>query len=201
MFLEIQDYYRKRIMEFGSTAKGVDWNSEKSQVQRFEKLIEFLSLDKADSVLDFGCGYGAFLDYLKNKNLFPKYTGVDIVEEMINLATLRQPNEASRFFTTLPFNQNWDYVILSGIFNIKGSTSIQEWENYLTHTLDLLFTKARKGLSFNLLTSKNDLNRRKQNLYYSDPDKISSIININPPYTLIIDHSYELFEFTVTILK
>jgi 2-polyprenyl-3-methyl-5-hydroxy-6-metoxy-1,4-benzoquinol methylase len=42
--------------------------------------------DEPFSILDFGCGYGALIEYLKSKYISFSYTGYDISEEMINQA-------------------------------------------------------------------------------------------------------------------
>jgi SAM-dependent methyltransferase len=198
---QVKSYYQDKINEFGSTALGVDWSSESSQFQRFERLLKYMPLKENDSILDFGCGYGALLDYLKSRNIFSNYTGLDLVSEMLEVAASRNPEVAINFISELPPNRTWDYVTMSGVFNVKGDVKIDEWEVYLTETLNSVIQLATKGISFNLLTSFNDLNRRKDHLYYCDPREIALKINLESPFTLTIDHSYELWEFTVTILK
>jgi SAM-dependent methyltransferase len=198
---QVKSYYQNKINEFGSTALGVDWSSENSQYQRFERLLKYMSLKENDSILDFGCGYGALLDYLKSRNIFPNYTGLDLVSEMLEVAAIRNPEVANNFISELPPNRTWDYVTMSGVFNVKGEIKVDEWEIYVTETLNSVMQLATKGISFNLLTSFNDLNRRKDHLYYCDPREIALKINLESPFTLTIDHSYELWEFTVTILK
>jgi SAM-dependent methyltransferase len=198
---QVKSYYQNKINEFGSTALGVDWSSENSQYQRFERLLKYIPIKENDSILDFGCGYGALLDYLKSRHIFPNYTGLDWVSEMLEVAAIRNPEVAVNFISELPSNRTWDYVTMSGVFNVKGETQVDEWEVYLTETLNSVIQLATKGISFNLLTSFNDLNRRKDHLYYCDPREIALKINLESPFVLIIDHSYELWEFTVTILK
>jgi SAM-dependent methyltransferase len=198
---KVKSYYQSKINQFGSTPLGVDWSSESSQNLRFEKLLRYIPLKENDSILDFGCGYGALLDYLKCRKMFPNYTGLDLVSEMLEVAAIRNPEVALNFISELPPDRNWDYITMSGVFNVKGDTKIDEWEVYLTETLNSVMRLANKGISFNLLTSLNDLNRRKDHLYYCNPKEIALKINLESPFTLTIDHSYELWEFTVTILK
>jgi len=198
---KVKSYYQSKINEFGSTPLGVDWSSESSQNLRFEKLLKYIPLNENDSILDFGCGYGALLDYLKYRKMLPNYTGLDLVSEMLEVAASRNPEVALNFISELPPDRNWDYITMSGVFNVKGDTKIDEWEVYLTETLNSVMQLANKGISFNLLTSLNDLNRRKDHLYYCNPKEIALKINLESPFTLTIDHSYELWEFTVTILK
>ena len=124
---KVKSYYKNKIITFGSTPLGVDWSTESSQYQRFDRLLRHMPLTENDSILDFGCGYGALVDYLKCRNFFPKYTGLDLVTEMLEVAVIRNPEHADNFISELPPNDIWDYVTMSGVFNVKGETSIDEW--------------------------------------------------------------------------
>ena len=65
----VLEYYKKTFMDFGATPKGVDWNGEKSQFLRFERILRNIQLTAGDSILDFGCGYGSLTNLLKAKDL------------------------------------------------------------------------------------------------------------------------------------
>ena len=47
-----------------------------------------------------------------------------------------------------------DYVVASGLFNVKQSYNYDEWNEYVIDTLVSFNTLAVKGFSFNLLTKK-----------------------------------------------
>ena len=88
---QVNTYYIKRIYEFGATPKGLDWNGEDSQLMCFYQLMKVANgFNEQFSILDFGCGYGGMIDYLKPKyeNNF-NYFGFDISEEMIKAAKLK----------------------------------------------------------------------------------------------------------------
>jgi len=75
----------------------VDWNGEASQRVRFNalsKLIPELAAS-AFSVDDYGCGYGAYLDYLHERG-FERldYLGLDISQEMVDEARRLHPHGA-----------------------------------------------------------------------------------------------------------
>src|SRR6185295_2880621 len=66
----VVEYYETKLASFGTTARGVDWKDEASQTKRFEQLVRALGLDeRADrfSIVDFGCGYGALLSFLRRR--------------------------------------------------------------------------------------------------------------------------------------
>ena len=63
-----KNVYERRFLEFGPSPKGVYWQTIKTQYARFETLIK--AIDKIDTnggikIADFGCGYGAFYEYIK----------------------------------------------------------------------------------------------------------------------------------------
>ena len=39
---KVSNYYTKKVLQFGTTPAGVDWNSYESQELRFEKLLKII---------------------------------------------------------------------------------------------------------------------------------------------------------------
>ena len=84
-------FYKKAIDRYGISAQGVHWNSEFTQYKRFEILTSFVEYSmKESSIIDAGCGFGEYYNYLFDNNLKPKlYLGIDCEKEMINFASKR----------------------------------------------------------------------------------------------------------------
>ena len=57
-------YYAERLRAFGPTPRGVDWNSAESQALRFGRCCRCWKAMENASIIDYGCGYGALVDYL-----------------------------------------------------------------------------------------------------------------------------------------
>jgi cyclopropane fatty-acyl-phospholipid synthase-like methyltransferase len=197
----INDYYSQKFKEFGPTPQGVDWNGQDSQHARFEKLLKHTRFEPSSTILDYGCGYGELFTYLNGAKSLINYTGFDLVEESIEKAKLHHQDTQASFVSTLPENLTWDYIVLSGVFNVKGNYDEDEWRSYVISEINTLLRKANKGLSFNMLTVFNDKHLRRDHLFYADPTMLMTMIEILPPYCVVIDHSYPMWEFTVTILK
>ena len=67
------EFYKKSIKRHGISAQGVHWNSDFSQYKRFEILSDFIRKDiKESSIIDAGCGFGEYYNYLFDNNLKPK---------------------------------------------------------------------------------------------------------------------------------
>ena len=86
IIVESTKYYEKKLEIHGPSHSGVDWSSEASQKLRFKQLMNVVEPQDDDfTLIDYGCGYGALLDYLSNQ---PKinYIGFDSSEKMIKEA-------------------------------------------------------------------------------------------------------------------
>lgn len=204
---KIEKYYSRKIRKYGPTPLGVDWNGEASQNLRFRQLSKIIMPDveetdsKAISLLDFGCGYGALLTYLNQKELKLDYTGFDISKEMIQTATKLHSSTKSLWISTEHDLKQYDYVIASGIFNVMERISIAEWEEYITNTLSRINRIATKGFSFNLLTKYSDNDKMKSNLFYADPSKYFDHCKTQYSKSVALLHDYPLYEFTILVKK
>jgi len=80
LLADVATYYTEKLAEHGDTPRGVDWNSEKSQMVRFAQLCKIIDPNKTPNFTlnDLGCGYGALLDYLRDKHAKCSYLGVDV---------------------------------------------------------------------------------------------------------------------------
>tara|TARA_Y100000389_G_C17420818_1_gene496613 strand:- start:880 stop:1482 length:603 start_codon:yes stop_codon:yes gene_type:complete len=196
----IINYYDEKVKEYGAVSKGADWNGKKSQYLRFDVLSNIFKEKSDFSLLDYGCGYGEFLSYLdKNNYKNISYTGFDLSDEMITQAKLKFSN--NYFTNTTSYNITYDYTILSGTLHVKLKNDNDIWKNHIIETLDYLNQVSKKGFAFNLLTSYSDAEYMKDHLYYASPEEIFKYCKLNFSKNVILDHSYNLYEFTVFVKK
>lgn len=192
----VADYYAEKLREHGATHQGVDWNSTESQVQRFEQFLRVIPRGKRVEVLDYGCGYGAFADYLDEQAVDAEYVGYDVSQEMVEAA----PRRPGRYFTS---NRNElrpaDVVVASGIFNVRVGTERDSWEEYVLATIADLAGLAHRGLAFNMLTSYSDPERMTDRLYYGDPSFYFDWCKRNLSRHVALLHDYGLWEFTIQV--
>lgn len=105
-----------------------DWNTEevrKAESRWGEKLPPYI-LDMFDfvisrnsSILDLGCGFGRFLEYLLMHNEEADYIGYDSSPAMINRITERFPFYSARIFNhnlTDPITHSQSIIICSAVF-------------------------------------------------------------------------------------
>jgi trans-aconitate methyltransferase len=147
-------YYSEKLKRHGATARGVDWPSAASQYLRFVQLLKVCDFSRPFSLNDFGCGYGALLEYFEYRH--PKvailYHGIDISPPMIEAAKLRwKHNTQAKFSTDSACREIADYSLASGVFNVKLNWPIEEWEAYVSSILIDLRANSRRGLAVNFM--------------------------------------------------
>jgi SAM-dependent methyltransferase len=196
----VADYYAARLRQYGETARGVDWNSEASQALRFEKLLGLCRGETGFSLLDWGCGYGALLDHLRRLSVSCRYTGFDLSTEMIERARAREGPEAS--FTAAEEGLSpHDFVVASGIFNVKLEVPLDDWRAYVFSVLEAMDARARRGFAFNLLSLYSDPDRRRDTLFYADPLELFDHCRRRFSARVALLHDYPLYEFTLLVRK
>ena len=194
-------YYTQRLVEHGPIARGADWSSEASQRLRFEQLLKVCGSPVGEvSLLDFGCGYGALADELLAEGWSFRYQGYDISAAMIEAGRVRHFGDARvRFVDDLAALARADYVVASGIFNVRLDTPDEAWEAYMVDMLDRMAALASRGFSFNVLTAYSDPERRRADLYYADPLRWFQHCRTRFSRHVALLHNYALYEFTILV--
>jgi SAM-dependent methyltransferase len=196
---EVARYYASKLAAHGATPAGVDWNSEHSQFVRFDQFMGLVS-DREASVCDYGCGYGAFLRYLRAKGHTGTYVGFDAAPAMIDAATaLHAADRHARFERERSNLGAADVTVASGIFNVRLATPVDQWHEHMMATILDLASLSRRGFAFNVLSSESDAEKRRADLYYADPRQVLDDCLRRWPRRVALLHDYGLYEFTVTV--
>jgi SAM-dependent methyltransferase len=196
---DVREYYEASLAAHGPTPQGVDWNSAESQTLRFRQLARLFEDDLAATVLDYGCGYGALAAYLRQAGHVGDYVGFDVSERMVAAAVRTHSLASCRYTTDAASIEPSDYVVASGLFNVKLHAPVDQWRLYMQDTVQTMRSLARRGLAFNVLTAYSDADRQRRNLYYADPCDVFDFCKrqISPSVALL--HDYPLYEFTVLV--
>lgn len=198
---DVRRYYSAKVIEHGATPRGVDWNSADSQQRRFERLLQVLDPSvAAPSINDYGCGYGGLIDALTSVVPDFSYCGYDVSDSMLAAARELHPErEGRRFVSARTELAPADYTIASGILNVRLDKPVELWEPYVLRTIDDLVATSRRGVAFNALTSHSDASHMRDDLYYADPATLLDYCLRRFSRNVILDHDYELYEFTVIV--
>ena len=198
---KISDYYTDKILEHGATPEGVDWNGEESQNKRFEQTSKIIGTKGKFSILDIGCGYGAYFNVLKENYSNFEYTGFDISKEMIESAKSLHTAEDANWIMNLEKGVKYDYVVSSGIFNVRLEETKESWLDFVDSQLQIHDQYSTKGFSCNFLTSYSDSHKMRDYLHYEEPFRVFDICKKVYSKDLAILHDYGLCEFTLIVRK
>src|SRR4051812_18233349 len=142
----VRTYYTGKLERHGPTPLGVDWPNAISQQLRFVQLLKLCDFDCAFSLNDFGCGYGALLEFLaaRHGGAAIDYRGIDLSPAMIAAA---RKCWAGRPDTTFAVGSQCgrpaDYSLASGIFNVRLGHPVAAWESYVEQVLTDLHESGR----------------------------------------------------------
>jgi SAM-dependent methyltransferase len=195
-------YYDGKLREFGATSKGVDWRDETSHSLRHRQFLYLLGNDTDASICDLGCGYGHFLRFLRANGYTGRYIGCDISSDMLEAA--KQQHQSEKKHDWMLSNSppsNCDYVIASGIFNVRRGADSIEWERYVFDTIDVMFERCIKGAAFNILSTASDIAFRRDDLYYADPVTFFDRCTRRYGRHIALLQDTPLYEFTMIIRK
>ena len=186
---KINNSYTNRLMKYGNSPQGLFWKNSFTQIDRFELIIssikKYYNLRKF-TICDIGCGYGKFLDFLRNKlnkSTF-QYQGCDLNNKLIEHCSKNYHYNNCKFFKKSSPKGIVDFSVMSGTFNLSVTDDINIWEKYILKNLTSIWKQTNKIMAFNLLHQNE--RKIKQGLYYTNKNWIKDICEQNFGQTEII---------------
>lgn len=199
---DVKHYYNQKLKKYGATPKGVDWNSSESQEIRFKQLLTICEDEKDFTINDYGCGYGALVDYMVRCGYSFNYLGYDISSQMVLEAVFQHKEMSNCNFTSDENDlKKANYTIASGIFNVKLGYNDEEWKDYVLQTIGKLSEISIKGFSFNILSSYSEKKYMRSDLYYANPLFFFDYCKKKFSKFISLLNDYPLYEFTIRVKK
>jgi SAM-dependent methyltransferase len=193
-------YYSNTLAVHGPGARGVDWKDDASQRLRHRQFLRLLDGDLDACVADLGCGCGSFLGFLREHGHRGTYLGYDISPAMIATAErLHGVGSDRQWIVAGSPTRPVDYVIASGIFNVKQNCPTERWESYVDDTVEQMASAGRRGFGFNVLSVHSDPDRRRADLFYADPAVFLGRFTRRYGRHFALLQDYGLHEFTLLI--
>lgn len=193
-------YYTGKVVEHGPVARGVDWNSPESQALRFEQLTRLFDPSQRFTLNDYGCGYGALVEYLRLAGFEFAYRGFDASEEMIRRARELHGGASDVEWTSDATElEPADFSVASGVFNVRLDTPEDEWNAYVIDGIATLARLGRRGFALNLLTKYSDAEHKRPDLFYADPCALFDHCQRTYSRQVALLHDYGLYEFTLLV--
>lgn len=193
---EIQNIYKPLVAKYGNDTKAAMY--DRLPVERYMELAKIDTL-KDKSILEIGCGLGGMYSYLHENNLIDKnkYLGIDIVQEMVDLASKQYPEAR---FKHLNIHENmlseqFDYVLMSGMFN----NNIDNPNDYIRSVIEKAFEYCNLGIGFNFISDY--VNFKTNEMCYFHPEDILNFCINNLSRKVNIYHHYTRCDVCVFVYK
>ena len=172
-FFNIQtaNLYSSRFRKYGPSPSSVLWLNDQRQLKRFEVIANSIAtadFTSLDTIVDFGCGYGAFLEFLyKQKQLTPAhYYGLDLSVEMIEFCQSKFKSKRVSFFKKSQLDFDVSFSIISGAFNRSATYDVSMWENYVFSNLSKIWGCTKKAMIFNFQYTNLDVSKISEDKIY-----------------------------------
>lgn len=183
---ELLDFYSSHLKKFGDTPQAVRWTLD-GQLRRYKTLLSISEDFSGKTILDFGCGKGDFYGYIKEKGLHVHYCGIDINNNLIDLARRKYPE--AEFITMdieeIELNRYFDIIFVCGVFNLR----VAGIEECMKNILKKLFRLCKEVLHVNLLTYH--VPKRTVELFYVKPEEILNFAITELSRSVTLKHTKE----------
>lgn len=193
----IRAHYEPRLRSGLAPHAVLDWRSREGQLARIRTLCRNVDL-AGKSLLDLGCGLGDLWGHLRDCGIAADYTGVDLLERMVEAARQRHPGArllcADVFEEGVFEPESFDVVFASGAFNLNLGNN----EAFLESAIPRLRELAREAVVFNLLhhRRRDDDDR----YFYYDPGRVAALLARHGCQVELLD-DYLPEDFTVLCRK
>jgi len=201
-YKDIVNYYENCYEQHGDSHLGVDWPNKADANTRYRIMTEGVEHCGGESILDFGCGLAHYYEYLikQDKNYY--YEGLELSKPMFHRCAEKHP--LINFYNVDVLKEGWtipkvDFIVMNGVFTEKLTLSHNEMFEHMTKLVSLVFNNVNKGIMFNVMSKQVDYER--DDLFHLSVDKLSWFIKDQLSRKFVIRHDYDLWDYTVYILK
>jgi|Deesub1362A_J573_1020465.scaffolds.fasta_scaffold00038_149 SAM-dependent methyltransferase len=163
-------FYEQRLGLFGPGPQALGWASQERQNRHYQAMLSALREDSLEGsrVLDYGCGMGDLLAFLKGRGVRVHYTGVDINPAFVRIAQGRHPE--ATFMVLDASSQEppgeFDYTFVCGTFN----NNLQGMKEVALRVIGRLWGCTRRALLFNAPSAK--ARDKDPQLCYYEPQEV-----------------------------
>lgn len=189
--------YSERYGKLGVHIRTLGWGSEEQQKYRFARTLEQDIDWDGKTVLDIGCGFGDYYDFLCAQEVpFSRYVGWDINPDFVREAGQRHGNDPRAMFEVRnvfeqqpPEGQTYDIGVMLGVLNFHWKEAYDNVK-YTHSALRTAFNIVRKALIVDFLSEHTtETYPREDFVFYHQPgDMLNFALSLTPDVTL--KHNY-----------
>ena len=197
----------ERALELGGdTFRGVGWTKRKEYADlRYKIMLDGIKedFDRPLTLLDFGCGAAHLYEFIQSRRIEGiDYSGLDVSPKFIELSRRKHPHLTFHQLDLLEPTASiplYDFIVMNGVFNYRGDMSFDDMRRYFQELLSRVWSFARHGLAFNVMSKYLDWER--DDLFHLGFDDIAGFLDTRISRHFTIRHDYGLFEYTVYVYR
>lgn len=204
------EYYESHLRSHGDTARGAAWPDDDGRNARFQAGLDIIlahARRQPVTVCDLGCGTGELYRYIHDRGLRQiAYLGVDRSAAAIKLAKLKFPGVPFHCVDTescaageLDEVFDCDFVFANGLFTVKHSATQQDMWGFMTRMIETAWTRARRGIVFNVMSKAVDWER--DDLFHVSYDELATFLHGLAGRHIGFKADYGLYELMAYALK
>jgi len=191
------EYYNQRGKQYPCTSKAVFWDDQQTQYLRFHEIVKHIDLGADSTVLDVGCGNAEFYKYLNFNGFKGQYKGYDINQELLSQASQMYSGIDVEEIDILEQDivERFDYVVVSGLFNLNYGQTMAWVERMLT----ALHCLAHKKVIFNAISTY--VNFKQDEMFYINPAALLDFVLSNLSSQVVLEHGVLPYNYLMAIDK
>lgn len=189
--------YSGRYRTMGYDVKTLGWGTAEQQQYRFGRTLTGGIRFDGKSVLDIGCGFGDYRDFLRRQGVsISRYIGWDINQDLVEEARRRHAAEADVRFeqydlarSPLPREPVADIGIMLGVLNFNLKETLDNYD-YSRMTIEKAFRLVRDALVVDFLSTRMTETYPKEDfVFYHRPEAMLEIaLSLSPD--VVLKHDY-----------
>lgn len=192
------DIYNEVADKYGTSNKAVLWDDPQTQYLRFAELVKCMDFnDSRKTLLDVGCGNGELYKFLNFLGYRGQYVGYDINEKLLAQARSRFAgiDVQSKDIMSEVIERRFDYVVLSGLFNVNVGQSSAWVHDFLKK----MYALCDGIMVFNMISTH--VTFRDEKMFYMNPAEVLSFCIENFSKRTTLAHHNLPYNYTVTVFK
>jgi SAM-dependent methyltransferase len=201
---EQRDFYDELFRRHGDDPRALSHRDRPTQQERFYRMSRLFGRERGPfTIHEVGCGLGHFGEFLAER--FPEvaYSGSEVNPEFVEACRRRFP-QGSFFLRDvskqLP-EDRYDFVTLSGVFNIPLSASRDAWRDFIHGMLESMYRMANNGIAVDFLSGYCDADRMNPDLHYQAEKEILDFAAAKLSRHFELDGSGPLYEYTLRVYR
>lgn len=189
--------YSRRYQDMGYHVRTLGWGNLEQQRYRFGQTLAF-GLDLAGTeVVDFGCGFGDYYDFLREAGVpLKSYLGLDINPDLLTEARQRHMDDPRTAFAAMDLTEGQDsgavgdVGVMLGVLNLNLGDDYDN-EAYSRQLVDRAFSLVRHALVVDFLSARLSPDYPREDfVYYHEPTRLLDFaLSLTPDVTL--KHDYQ----------